>query len=138
MFTVIYADIDDFKKINDTHGHNAGDAMLCTFAERFRSFCSERDFAGRIGGDEFSVMITLPDKIKPCTENYEKYILSYYETVKRDIEAFGKTIGYNVTLSVGTSCEKISSAELFKLADKAVYYSKNNGKNQLTFQHKMQ
>ena len=131
-------DIDNFKKVNDTMGHAVGDQVIVGVAHILKNAFLENGFAGRIGGDEFSVMITLPDKIKPCTENYEKYILSYYETVKRDIEAFGKTIGYNVTLSVGTSCEKISSAELFKLADKAVYYSKNNGKNQLTFQHKMQ
>ena len=43
-----------------------------------------------------------------------------------------------VFLYIKDEIEKISSAELFKLADKAVYYSKNNGKNQLTFQHKMQ
>lgn len=131
-------DIDNFKKVNDTMGHAVGDQVIVGVAHILKNAFLENGFAGRIGGDEFSVMITLPDKIKPCTENYEKYILSYYETVKKDIEAFGKTIGYNVTLSVGTSCEKISSAELFKLADKAVYYSKNNGKNQLTFQHKMQ
>ena len=131
-------DIDNFKNVNDTMGHAVGDQVIVGVAHILKNNFTENGFAGRIGGDEFSVIITLPDKIKPCTESYEKYILGYYEKVKKDVEAFGKTIGYNVTLSVGTSCENIPSEELFKLADKAVYHSKNSGKDQLTFQHKMQ
>lgn len=131
-------DIDNFKNVNDTMGHAVGDQVIVGVAHILKNNFTENGFAGRIGGDEFSVIITLPDKIRPCTESYEKYILGYYEKVKKDVEAFGKTIGYNVTLSVGTSCENISSEELFKLADKAVYHSKNSGKDQLTFQHKMQ
>ncbi len=131
-------DIDNFKNVNDTMGHAVGDQVIVGVAHILKNNFTENGFAGRIGGDEFSVIITLPDKIRPCTESYEKYILGYYEKVKKDVEAFGKTIGYNVTLSVGTSCENIPSEELFKLADKAVYHSKNSGKDQLTFQHKMQ
>ena len=131
-------DIDNFKNVNDTMGHAVGDQVIVGVAHILKNNFTENGFAGRIGGDEFSVIITLPDKIKPCTESYEKYILGYYEKVKKDVEAFGKTIGYNVTLSVGTSCENSPSEELFKLADKAVYHSKNSGKDQLTFQHKMQ
>lgn len=130
-------DIDNFKNVNDTMGHAVGDQVIVGVAHILSNAFFDNGFAGRIGGDEFSAMITLPDKIKPETESYEKYIMGYYETVRNDLKKFCEKIGYNVTLSIGTSCSNIPYDELFRESDTAVYNSKKTGKDKITFRHKM-
>ena len=56
------ADLDHFKKINDTHGHNAGDVVLKTFAEALKSNTRSSNICGRLGGEEFLVVITHVEK----------------------------------------------------------------------------
>ena len=59
---VVMADLDHFKKINDTHGHNAGDVVLKTFAEALKSNTRSSNICGRLGGEEFLVVITHVEK----------------------------------------------------------------------------
>jgi diguanylate cyclase (GGDEF)-like protein len=59
--SVIYVDLDDFKEINDTYGHAAGDAVLLAVSERLQAGVREEDFVGRIGGDEFAVLLQHAD-----------------------------------------------------------------------------
>ncbi|MEU6774110.1 GGDEF domain-containing protein [Streptomyces sp. NPDC046759] len=58
---VLLVDLDDFKAINDTHGHLAGDAVLTATADRLSSWCGRHGIAARLGGDEFAAIVTVPD-----------------------------------------------------------------------------
>ena len=58
MLALLYIDINDFKVINDTHGHAVGDSVLCTVANRLESCVRETDTVARMGGDEFTVLLT--------------------------------------------------------------------------------
>lgn len=135
VFTVIYADIDDFKKINDTHGHNAGDAMLCTFAERFRSFCSERDFAGRIGGDEFAIILK---------GNYSDLEVNDYINRLRSIISEPVAINgalFHLTMSYGVAffpMDGRTSEDIFKCIDIAMFNAKAGGKDRPCFYNRLQ
>lgn len=57
---LVIADLDGFKKVNDTHGHEAGDELLTAFAKRLRAAFRENDFTARLGGDEFAVVLPVP------------------------------------------------------------------------------
>ncbi|MGW0993636.1 GGDEF domain-containing protein [Streptomyces sp. NPDC002523] len=59
---VVLIDLDDFKAINDTHGHAAGDAVLAATARRLNDWCGRHGIAARLGGDEFAAIVTDPDR----------------------------------------------------------------------------
>jgi two-component system cell cycle response regulator len=131
--SLLVIDLDHFKKLNDTHGHMAGDLVLKEMANSVRKVCvREGDIFIRYGGEEFVVIL-------PNTNN--KMALEIGERIRKTIEAHpfiydGKTL--NVTASVGgasLSPQMTTAMDLFKLADKAVYQSKSNGRNQVTFSH---
>jgi len=116
---VIFCDIDNFKKLNDTQGHHKADGVLKRVAEIIKEEASGIGAAGRYGGEELLACIST-DRVKP-------EIVA--ESIRRRVEE--ETI---VTISVGFSTTKDSSSvqELVKLADEAMYYSKTNGKNRVT------
>ncbi|WP_185806960.1 sensor domain-containing diguanylate cyclase [Bacillus salinus] len=124
-FTIMFIDIDDFKKVNDTQGHDAGDILLKKIARRLIECIREEDLIARIGGDEF--------------------VLVFEETCKTDIEVIAQRIldyvalPYNIngeeakiSLSIGISMypdDGENKETLIIHADKAMYSAKNNGKN---------
>ncbi|RJX41218.1 GGDEF domain-containing protein [Paenibacillus pinisoli] len=116
---VIFCDIDNFKKLNDTQGHHKADGVLKRVAEIIKEEASGIGAAGRYGGEELLACIST-DRVKP-------EIVA--ESIRRRVEE--ETM---VTISVGFSTTKDSSSvqELVKLADEAMYYSKTNGKNRVT------
>ncbi|MFI0899100.1 GGDEF domain-containing protein [Streptomyces sp. NPDC020983] len=63
---VLLIDLDDFKAVNDTHGHAAGDAVLAATGRRLADWCSTAGFAARLGGDEFAAIITIPGPALPA------------------------------------------------------------------------
>ncbi|RIX59411.1 diguanylate cyclase [Paenibacillus nanensis] len=116
---VIFCDIDNFKKLNDTQGHHKADGVLKRVAEIIKEESSGIGSAGRYGGEELLACIST-DRVKPDT---------VAESIRKRVEE--ETI---VTVSVGFSTTKESSSvpELVKLADEAMYFSKTNGKNRVT------
>lgn len=116
---VIFCDIDNFKKLNDTQGHHKADGVLMRVAEIIKEESSGIGVAGRYGGEELLACISI-DRVKP-------EIVA--ESIRRRVEA--ETI---VTISVGFSTAKDTPTiqEMIKLADEAMYYSKTNGKNRVT------
>jgi diguanylate cyclase (GGDEF)-like protein len=128
--TVIYTDVDDFKKINDVHGHNAGDIMLSNFADRLRTFCGDVNFVGRIGGDEFAIILE---------GNYdERAIIEYVNKIRsliaEPVSAGGAIL--HATMSYGIASfpqDGRSSEDLFKCTDVAVFNAKANGKDRPCF-----
>lgn len=128
-FAVAILDIDNFKSINDTWGHEAGDLILKSLSQAMRSSFRASDVIGRIGGDEFAV-------IMPETDNAEA--LSALERLRTGVEAMRIDYGGNVmsvTISCGVAlyvpdcCVNIDL--LLKSADNALYESKNCGRNRI-------
>lgn len=128
--SVVLFDIDNFKKINDTHGHPAGDYVLSTLGAQVKaSGLRERDLAGRWGGEEFIVVMahSSGDQAMEVSERIRKKIEAH------KFEYDGKII--SVTVSLGVAYLKKDYHEgndIYKAADKALYESKHGGKNRST------
>jgi len=130
-FSVAIADLDDFKQINDTHGHYAGDAVLRAVAEIIKNSVREVDLAGRWGGEEIALLFPLTDlagALVAC-ERLRKEV----EDVVVDFEG----MKLKITLSIGIATfdkngEEVDNADiLVALADSAMYLAKGRGKNRI-------
>ena len=123
-------DLDNFKLVNDKLGHSFGDQAICDTANKISLVFSEKDFIGRIGGDEFCVFMCLKQTVKDVNKIVEKKAETLKMILAEDYSN-GET-AVPVTPSVGISFypDQCSSyQELFKRADMALYYVKNSGKN---------
>lgn len=123
-------DVDNFKKINDTKGHAFGDEVLKTLGETISTQFRVTDIIGRIGGDEFMIFLKNIPNNEIAVKEAEK--LMYYF---KDFTA-GGYVKYSPTASVGAAmfpAEGKNFDALYKAADAALYKSKENGRNQLTF-----
>lgn len=128
--SVVLFDIDNFKKINDTYGHDCGDYVLTTLGAQVKaSGLRERDLAGRYGGEEFIVVLTnsTSQQAADVAERIRKRIESH------DFMYDGQRIPVTVSLGVATIHKEFHlGADIYKEADKALYESKRNGKNRVT------
>lgn len=127
---LILIDIDNFKKINDTMGHAFGDQVLNTLGHTLSNEFRISDIFGRIGGDEFIIYLkNIPnDDIR---DKEAQKLIRFF----KDFQA-GDYVKYSVGASMGVSMypkDGVTFDELYKAADKAVYRSKQEGKNQLRF-----
>ncbi|MGH9574975.1 MAG: GGDEF domain-containing protein [Candidatus Acidiferrales bacterium] len=122
QLTVVLFDLNDFKAINDQHGHAAGDIALKAFAERLTSATRQGDVAVRLGGDEF--MLLLPE----CDATQVHLLLERMENVEAEIN--GKKIA--ITYAVGWSDwqKGESPQDLLDEADRALYQHKQSKKRQ--------
>jgi diguanylate cyclase (GGDEF)-like protein len=129
-FTAILCDIDNFKMINSQFGSSAGDVLLATYAEKFKSLCDDSTFLGRIGGNEYGFLIQ--------GNNSEANILNFIEKVQ-NILSEPVQIGNDVissTASFGIASypnNAVSSSEILTCISNAVSYAKSNGKNRPCF-----
>lgn len=126
---VILIDLDLFKIVNDTLGHQVGDQFLLYIADLLRSCLRKEDLAVRLGGDEFVVMIEYND-IKEVNDVAERFL----KHIKNPIEIAGHEI--NMTASIGISLYPNDSddiSELLNQADMALYRVKSTGKNYFQF-----
>ncbi|MBR4464191.1 MAG: diguanylate cyclase [Treponema sp.] len=125
-------DLDNFKQVNDKIGHSAGDTAICDAANKINLVFSERDFIGRIGGDEFCVFLTLPETMEH--DKIDEIIAEkagVLNSILRETYTSGD-VAVHVTSSIGISlfpAQAGSYKELFKRADAALYHVKENGKN---------
>ena len=125
-FTVIAANIDNFKNINNELGNNAGDAVLCSYSKKLKKICGNSVFIARINGDEFGFII--------YGKGSESSVLNFIDTVKEVIAEPIKfnDIKLNITMSFGSALypENASdSTEMLKCVSSALSVSKANGKN---------
>ena len=123
-FAVLLLDIDDFKKINDTFGHNAGDKVLVKFSSIIGQTIRESDISGRWGGEEFLVI---------CPETTIDGAISLAEKLRENIDNNKLKIADNITASIGVAGiqhgDNVKS--LIHRADKALYSAKKSGKNRV-------
>jgi len=132
--SLLMMDLDHFKKVNDTYGHDAGDAVLCQFSIICNQQLRGTDNLGRIGGEEFVVLLPHSD-IKVALEVAERIRKEVADT---DFEiAGGKSIKVTVSVGVASLDERITSiTDLIKQGDEAMYISKKNGRNRVTVAEK--
>jgi diguanylate cyclase (GGDEF)-like protein len=126
-FSLIIIDLDDFKKLNDTYGHQAGDEVLRVFGSILQNNMRQEDSAFRYGGEEFAI-IASGDK----SENIKLFIDRIHKQVKNKIISFeGKEITF--AFSAGLVCvqKSFSKSDIINAADQALYYAKNHGKDQI-------
>jgi len=125
---LLMVDVDHFKRINDTYGHSAGDETLRTITERFRIILRTSDLIGRIGGDEFVIILsdTHADEARQVAErlreDVEKLSIAWREAVLR------------CTVSIGVAVWQRNEEEfetLLERADGALYVAKENGRNNI-------
>ncbi len=136
--TLVFGDLDKFKSVNDTYGHQAGDLVLQSAVQLLQLKLRGTDVVGRYGGEEF--VLILPKAQEQVAEMVCNRILDAFREIRHEIP-LAESI--TVTISLGTathSPEKPYSnvADLLHHADEAVYYSKTHGGNQNTFYHTIQ
>ena len=123
---VIMMDIDNFKNVNDTYGHPFGDTVITAVADIIKKVIGEHGVAGRVGGDEFLVILD--------NQGDELMLRNYLRGIKMNVNAlFLEKVGDNkISCSIGVSRSPLDSAdfkELYQIADKALYLAKQKGKN---------
>jgi diguanylate cyclase (GGDEF)-like protein len=121
-------DIDNFKSINDTHGHNVGDEVLVAIAGRLRSALNEKDIIGRYGGEEFVVLLTdaTPEQGLKVCERLRRAIAD------TPIQSAGAELKATVSVGLAPVPNKaLNISQTLYLADQALLKAKNAGKNQV-------
>jgi diguanylate cyclase (GGDEF)-like protein len=126
-FSIIMIDLDNFKHLNDTYGHIAGDTVLKEFAKIMQSKCRQTDIVARYGGEEFIIMLAGAGE-KGAVEVGEKIRAGLQEKKFK----FGKDT-YSTTISAGVAefSKEAAKEELVARADKALYRAKQEGKNRV-------
>lgn len=125
-FAVMILDLDDFKKINDKMGHDAGDEVLVEFGCRLQQSIREMDIVARMGGDEFIILLTEVE----TDENVEHVVERIESEISKPWEVAGKK--FHMSSSIGVvipKCKGFTVEGLIKEADVALYQAKNTGKS---------
>lgn len=126
MIGILFIDLDNFKRVNDTLGHAVGDQLICRVAQRLRSAVRSNDLVARLGGDEFVVVMSdvqATSQIFHVVDKILAVMVAPYQIAEREL--------FN-SCSIGISAyptDGASSSDLLKNADTAMYYAKSSGKN---------
>jgi diguanylate cyclase (GGDEF)-like protein len=135
--TLVFGDLDKFKSVNDTHGHQAGDAVLRSTARLLLSKVRTTDTVGRFGGEEF--VLILPKTSAAAAEMVCERILTAFRNIPHEI-ANDQYITVTISLGIATHTPQLpysSVTDLLHAADEALYRSKAQGGNQRTSYDKM-
>jgi two-component system, cell cycle response regulator len=120
-------DIDHFKHVNDTHGHQTGDDILCGFVQILTKTFREYDTIGRIGGEEFLVIAPMKPGID-CLSVFNRALLKVAESV---ITTRSGQLSVTVSIGVATATSENSVDEILAAADAALYLAKKGGRNRV-------
>ncbi|MGB9720623.1 MAG: diguanylate cyclase [bacterium] len=124
--SILFIDIDHFKKVNDTYGHEKGDEVLRGVAQIIRALCRKDDIVARYGGEEFVVLFPKMDK---------ESAVQIAESIRKIVESkSGEIVGLHITISIGVATDHkqfSNPQELLKSADKALYNAKSSGRNRV-------
>jgi len=128
--TLLIADVDDFKMINDLHGHLAGDSVIRDIAEILRASIRVFDVCARFGGEEFAIIMPASgaDAAVKSAERIRDQIAAY-----RSADPALSNLSITVSIGVATSTPASSALDLIQQADEALYDAKRAGKNRVSF-----
>ena len=128
-FALLMCDLDDFKRINDTHGHQVGDRVLMSFVRECKAFFRDHDFVARYGGEEFALVLShasLRDAMKRAkkfckTLASKRFIIDKAET--------DRTLIFTTSIGVSEISRDDTLETIIERADRALYLAKSSGKN---------
>ncbi len=120
-------DIDHFKRINDTYGHQTGDDILCKLTNILEEIIGDSDYIGRIGGEEYLIITTAASE-EEMSARFERYRRQIDET-----RLMTRSGALSISVSIGVACSmyKTTVDELLAAADSALYDAKNQGRNRV-------
>ncbi|KJJ63260.1 diguanylate cyclase [Pseudomonas sp. 10B238] len=127
---ILYIDLDGFKRINDSLGHDAGDEILCRVARVLEACMRPYDIIARMGGDEFTALLDSLDHPEDAARVAEKLIELI--SVRHTIDGTDVTLGASIGIANFPDCGQ-SVEELLRSADMAMYEAKRNGRQQYRF-----
>ena len=122
---LLYIDLDDFKPINDAHGHPVGDAVLVEVGRRLTAAIGPDDVVGRLGGDEFAVVYAGTDDPERGRELADRIV----EAIRAPILFNGLHLTVGASVGVAVGAQPLIPSVLIQRADDALYAAKNSGKN---------
>lgn len=128
--SVIYLDLDGFKSVNDTFGHDAGDALLVALSQRMKLALREGDSLARFGGDEFVAVLVDLEHPRDCVPVLERLLQAAADPVHITVQ--GEVVELSVSASIGSTSfpqDGADADQLMRHADQAMYMAKQGGKN---------
>jgi diguanylate cyclase (GGDEF)-like protein len=126
LIAVLFLDLDGFKLVNDSYGHDIGDALLSEAAKRIVACVRDSDTVARMGGDEFTVILTNVH----AENDKDRVVKNIIDTLARPFVLNGRSC--SITASIGISLypnDGGTAEQLVKIADAAMYLAKRSGKN---------
>jgi diguanylate cyclase (GGDEF)-like protein len=127
---VVFLDLDGFKEVNDTYGHDVGDLLLTRVAAGFQSICAHRGLLARVGGDEFALVLDGRDAVSAAEEIANRLV----QYLRAPITVDGRVlaVGASAGIAFGSACGKgLSADELLRRADVAMYQAKELGRSRV-------
>ncbi len=129
-FAVLFVDLDNFKSINDTLGHGAGDELLKILAERIRLAIRRSDTAARLGGDEFVIIASMVDRPEDAAHLADKLL----QTIGEPCEVAGESVVVSASIGISVYPDDFDTKQaLLQAADNAMYSAKSAGRNRYGF-----
>lgn len=128
-FALVFIDIDNFKKINDTLGHDSGDNVLCKVAERWNSIKDDNDYIARLGGDEFALII----QNYLSEESLHDHVKKFSEYIQQKLIINERNIFISASFGIICSSQCDETKQMLKFADIAMYNAKFQPKNKICF-----
>jgi diguanylate cyclase (GGDEF)-like protein len=129
-FALLFVDVDDFKDVNDTLGHLAGDMLLVTIAQRLRVTVREEDLVARLGGDEFAILQMMPRDRTDTLALAQRLV----DAINQPFDLEGRRISSSISLGIAVEDgETLDAEHLFRNADMALYRAKAAGRNTWRF-----
>jgi diguanylate cyclase (GGDEF)-like protein len=123
----MYIDLDGFKNVNDTYGHETGDKLICAIAAGFLGIAGEQGTLARLGGDEFAVLIAGGNSAKTAMAVAGEMLVF----VNRPFNIDGRIalVGASIGIVLADGAEELEASEIMRRADVAMYTSKDQGRN---------
>lgn len=123
--TLLFIDLDNFKTVNDTLGHHAGDELLKAAMDRVSTCISKHDFLARLGGDEFAVVLHSLRR----DEDAQRVADRILATMSQPFRILDSVVNLGASIGIASFSNKFSPEEILRQADLAMYKSKHSGKN---------